>query len=66
MRHDEKHTPLINYKFAQTYAALKALAETGEGSPYDGISVEYVNPLTGRPGAADDRVLREPAARRPA
>lgn len=49
VRHDAKHSPLLNYKFSQTYATLKSLAELGEGSPYDGISVEYVNPLTGGP-----------------
>jgi gentisate 1,2-dioxygenase len=49
VRHDAKHSPLLNYKYSQTYATLKALAELGEGSPYDGVSVEYVNPLTGGP-----------------
>jgi len=49
VRHDAQHSPLLNYKFAQTYAALKAMAERSEGSPYDGVSVEYVNPLTGGP-----------------
>ena len=49
VRHDAKHSPLLNYKFAQTYGTLKALADAGEGSPYDGVCVEYVNPLTGGP-----------------
>jgi gentisate 1,2-dioxygenase len=49
VRHDAKHSPLLNYKFSQTYATLKSLAEADEGSPHDGISVEYVNPLTGGP-----------------
>jgi gentisate 1,2-dioxygenase len=49
VRHEAKHSPLLNYKFAPTYAALKAMAEKSDGSPYDGVSVEYVNPLTGGP-----------------
>lgn len=48
-KHDGLHSPLLNYKFAQTYAALKSMAERTDGSPYDGVSVEYVNPLTGGP-----------------
>lgn len=48
-RHDAKHSPLLNYKFSQTYAALKAMAEKSDGSPHDGVAVEYVNPLTGGP-----------------
>ena len=49
VRHDAKHSPLLNYKFAPTYKALKAMAEGSDGSPYDGVSVEYVNPMTGGP-----------------
>jgi gentisate 1,2-dioxygenase len=49
VKHDAKHSPLLNYKFAHAYEALKALAATGEGSPYDGVCLEYVNPLTGGP-----------------
>jgi len=49
VRHDAKHSPLLNYKFAPTYAALKTMAEGSDGSPYDGVSVEYVNPMTGGP-----------------
>jgi len=49
VKHDAKHSPLLNYKFSQTYATLKSLAQLGEGSPYDGTCVEYVNPLTGDP-----------------
>jgi gentisate 1,2-dioxygenase len=49
VRHNAAHSPLLNYKFAPTYAALKSMAERTDGSPFDGISVEYVNPLTGGP-----------------
>ncbi|HKU69669.1 MAG TPA: cupin domain-containing protein [Burkholderiales bacterium] len=48
-KHDGLHSPLLNYKFAQTYTALKSMAERTDGSPYEGVSVEYVNPLTGGP-----------------
>lgn len=48
-KHAARHSPLLNYKFAQTYATLKSIAERVDGSPYDGVSVEYVNPLTGGP-----------------
>ncbi len=47
VKHDAIHSPLINYKFAQVYAALKAMAERTDGSPWDGVAVEYANPLTG-------------------
>jgi gentisate 1,2-dioxygenase len=49
VKHSAIHSPLLNYKFAQTYATLKAIAERAEGSPYDGVAVEYTNPLTGGP-----------------
>ena len=49
VKHHAIHSPLINYKFAQTYAALKAMAGQADGSPYDGVSVEYTNPLSGGP-----------------
>jgi gentisate 1,2-dioxygenase len=49
VKHNAIHSPLLNYKFAQTYATLKSMAERSQGSPYDGVSVEYTNPLTGGP-----------------
>lgn len=52
IRHDARHSPLLNYKFVHTYAALKEMAEHTDGSPYDGVSVEYTNPLTGGPAIA--------------
>ena len=48
-RPDSPNSPILNYKFERTYAALKALAEDTDGSPYDGITVEYTNPLNGGP-----------------
>ena len=46
------HSPLINYKFAQTYDALSRLARETDGSPYDGVCLEYTNPVTGGPAMA--------------
>jgi len=37
------------YKWVDTLAALNAMAETGESDPYDGIVLDYTNPLTGGP-----------------
>jgi gentisate 1,2-dioxygenase len=52
VKHSAPHSPLLNYKFDRTYAALKALAQQTEGSPYDGVCLEYINPLTGGPAMA--------------
>ena len=37
------------YKWADTKKALEKLAEAGDASPYDGILLEYTNPVTGGP-----------------
>ena len=42
------HPPGYRYRWAETEAALKTLAEK-PGDPYDGILLEYVNPLNGGP-----------------
>jgi gentisate 1,2-dioxygenase len=52
VRHDACHSPLLNYKFAATYAQLKAIAERTDGSPHDGVALEYTNPITGGPALA--------------
>lgn len=52
VKHNALHSPLLNYKFTRTHAALKAIAEQTDGSPYDGVCVEYTNPLTGGPAMA--------------
>lgn len=41
-------SPLMNYKWARTYEALRNLATT-EGSPFDDVALEYINPHTGGP-----------------
>lgn len=52
VKHNSLHSPLLNYKFETTYAALKSMAQQSEGSPFDGVSVEYINPLSGGPAMA--------------
>lgn len=47
-RHEGLHSPLLNYRWTPSRAALAALVEA-EGSPFDGIIMEYVNPYTGGP-----------------
>ncbi len=63
---DRPHSPLLKYEWAPTYDSLCRHAEVSEGSPFDGVLMEYVNPLTGGPvmptiGAAMQRLA--PGAR---
>ena len=48
-RHQGLHSPLLNYKYERSYEALSQLAQETEGSPYDGVCLEYTNPVTGGP-----------------
>ena len=43
------YSPLLKYEWAPTYEALQRYAKAGEGSPFDGVLMNYVNPLTGGP-----------------
>ena len=43
------HSPLMHYPWDQTWAALQRLATVADGSPYDGVILEYTNPNTGGP-----------------
>lgn len=43
----KSYSPLFAYPWETTYAALRNAAKAIEGSPYDGIIMEYSNPLTG-------------------
>lgn len=43
------YSPLYKYEWAPTYEALSRYAEVTDGSPYDGVIMNYVNPLTGGP-----------------
>jgi gentisate 1,2-dioxygenase len=44
---EHAYSPLFAYPWEPTYAALRNAARAIEGSPYDGIIMEYSNPLTG-------------------
>jgi gentisate 1,2-dioxygenase len=41
------HSPLLKYAWEPTYEALTAFSEKTGGSPFDGVMMRYVNPLTG-------------------
>ncbi len=43
------YSPLLKFEWAPTYEALVQAARVSDGSPYDGIIMEYVNPITGGP-----------------
>jgi gentisate 1,2-dioxygenase len=43
------YSPLLKYPWGPTYEALLRAAKTSAGSPYDGIIMDYINPLTGGP-----------------
>ena len=44
-----RYSPLLKYEWAPTYEALQKFARVTDGSPYDGVHMEYVNPNTGGP-----------------
>jgi gentisate 1,2-dioxygenase len=43
------YSPLLKYEWAPTYEALGRYAAATDGSPYDGVMMDYVNPRTGGP-----------------
>ena len=43
------HSPLMHYPWQQSRNALLQLAPDADGSPFDGVILEYTNPLTGGP-----------------
>ncbi len=46
---DSAHSPLMHYPWDKTWAALQGLAPVADGSPFDGVVLEYTNPNTGGP-----------------
>ncbi len=44
-----RYSPLLKYEWAPTYEALTRYARVTDGSPYDGILMDYVNPDNGGP-----------------
>lgn len=45
----KRYSPLLKYEWAPTYEALHRFAKASDGSPFDGIHMDYVNPATGGP-----------------
>jgi gentisate 1,2-dioxygenase len=43
------YSPMFKYEWEPTYESLSKYAETTEGSPFDGVLMNYVNPVTGGP-----------------
>ncbi|MEC9243259.1 MAG: cupin domain-containing protein [Pseudomonadota bacterium] len=46
---DKGYSPLYKYEWERTYEALKRYADATDGSPYDGVMMEYINPVTSGP-----------------
>ncbi len=44
-----RYSPLWHYPWSQARAALEQLATEHRGSPFDGVILEYTNPVTGGP-----------------
>jgi len=55
MKAVSKISPLLLYSWEQTTEALRALRDR-DGSPYEGVALEYTHPKTGGPVAADHRL----------
>ena len=43
------YSPMLKYEWAPTYEALARHAGATDGSPFDGVMMDYVNPATGGP-----------------
>lgn len=43
----QPYSPLLKYPWEPTYETLCRAAEVSDGSPFDGIIMDYINPLTG-------------------
>jgi len=41
------YSPLFKYEWGPTYEALQRYARATDGSPYDGVLMKYVNPISG-------------------
>ena len=46
---NKPYSPLLKYEWGPTYEALQRFAAVTDGSPYDGVHMDYVNPNTGGP-----------------
>ncbi|MEP7246952.1 MAG: cupin domain-containing protein, partial [Gammaproteobacteria bacterium] len=43
------YSPLFKYEWEPTYESLRRYARATQGSPFDGVLMNYVNPVTGGP-----------------
>ena len=43
------YSPLLKYEWEPTYEALSRYAKVTDGNPFDGVIMDYTNPLTGGP-----------------
>lgn len=43
----QRYSPLLKYEWAPTYEALSKFAKVTDGSPFDGVMMDYINPVTG-------------------
>ena len=43
----KKYSPLLGYPWAMTRESVMNLAKVTDGTPWDGVIMEYVNPVTG-------------------
>jgi len=46
---EKGYSPLFKYEWDRTQEALHNLASVSDGSPFDGVLMEYVNPVTNGP-----------------
>ncbi|WP_028226488.1 cupin domain-containing protein [Paraburkholderia ferrariae] len=46
---NRRYSPLFKYEWEPTYEALTRQARVTDGSPFDGVLMNYVNPATGGP-----------------
>lgn len=45
----QAYSPLFKYEWEPTYETLLRFSKTTDGSPYDGVLMNYINPKTGGP-----------------
>lgn len=43
----KRYSPLMKYEWEATYEALQKYARVSDGSPYDGVHMDYINPSSG-------------------
>ncbi len=48
VKEHKAYSPLLAYRWTDTYAALQSMRQE-EGSPFDGIALDYTHPRTGGP-----------------